>query len=105
MNKKLIVPVLTILVGISWLLNSLGIMPGVDWIWTIGLAVTGIICILTGGKNKLSYVTGPFLLVASMSSFLRQSGKISIDLEIPLLITVFGILMLIFQISNPNPEK
>lgn len=38
-NKKLIVPIFTIVVGVTWLLNVLGVVPGVDWIWTGGLAV------------------------------------------------------------------
>lgn|GEM_PF-2306238 len=33
-GQEMIVPVFTILVGIAWLLNVMGVMPGVDWVWT-----------------------------------------------------------------------
>jgi hypothetical protein len=104
-SKKLVVPILTIIVGVTWLLNVLGIMPGVDWIWTVGLAAAGIFSIAIGGLNKVTIVTGPFLIVASVCSLLRQTGQLAIDREIPVLVIVFGTLMLISQLSHlPVPE-
>jgi|TARA_B110000008_G_C16944422_1_gene553821 hypothetical protein len=105
MNKKLIAPILTILVGLAWLLNTLNIIPSVDWVWSIGLAAAGILSIAVGGFNKVSVVTGPFLIVASVFSVLRQTGRISVDHEIPILVIVLGILMLISQLSRlPVPD-
>ena len=58
-----------------------------------------------GGFNKVSVVTGPFLIVASVFSVLRQTGRISVDHEIPILVIVLGILMLISQLSRlPVPD-
>ena len=106
MGKKLIVPVFTILVGIAWLLNVMGVMPGVDWVWTLGLATAGILSLVAGGLNKITVVTGPFLLVASVCSLLRQTQRLALDYEIPVLVIVLGILMLISQLSNlPVPES
>ena len=105
MGKKLVVPVLTIVVGMTWLLNVLGIMPGIDWIWTVGLAAAGILTVAIGGLNKVTIVTGPFLLVASVCSLLRQTGRLAVDREIPVLVIVLGILMLVSQLSRlPTPE-
>jgi len=105
MSKNLIVPILTILVGVTWLLNVLGILPGVDWIWTGGLAAAGILSIAIGGLNKVTIVTGPFLLLASVCSLLRQTGRLAIDREIPVLVIVLGVLMLVSQLSHlPIPE-
>jgi hypothetical protein len=105
MGKKLAVPLLTILVGVTWLLNVLEILPGVDWMWTVGLAAAGILTVAIGGLNKVSIVTGPFLVVASVCSLLRQTGRLMVDHEIPILVIVLGILMLISQLSNlPVPE-
>lgn len=105
MNKNLVVPILTIVVGVTWLLNVLGIMPGVDWIWTGGLAAAGILTVTVGGLNKVTVVTGPFLLVASVSSLLRQTGRLPMDREIPVLVIVLGVLMLVSQLSAlPVPE-
>jgi hypothetical protein len=106
MGKKLIVPVFTILVGIAWFLNVMGVMRGVDWVWTLGLATAGILSLVAGGLNKITVVTGPFLLVASVCSLLRQTGRLAADHEIPVLVIVLGILMLISQLSNlPVPES
>lgn len=37
--KRFVVPILVILLGVTWMLNVLEIIPGVDWMWTLGLAV------------------------------------------------------------------
>jgi hypothetical protein len=106
MGKKLVVPILTIVVGLTWLLNVLEIVPGVDWMWTVGLAAAGILSIALAGLNKLTVVTGPFLIVASVCSLLRQTGRLVVDHEIPVLVIVLGILMLISQLSSlPVPES
>lgn len=99
MGKKLVVPILTIMFGVTWLLNVKQIVPGVDWMWTIGLATGGLLNVILGGLNKVTIVTGPFLLVASGCSYLRQTKQIPIDQEIPILIIVLGILMLVSQLS------
>lgn len=100
MAKKLIVPILIIIVGSTWLLNVQNILPGVDWIWTVGLAAVGILTLAVGGLNKLTIVIGPLLLVASICSLLRQTNRLSLDHEIPILVIVIGILMLIAQLSK-----
>ena len=105
MGKKLVAPVLTITVGVAWLLNVLQVMPDVDWIWTAGCAAAGILSIAIGGLNKLTIVMGPFLLVASVFSLLRQTGRLPVDREIPILVIVLGVLMLVSQFSRlPVPE-
>ena len=100
MNKKLIAPILTIIVGLTGLLNTLNIIPEVDWAWSIGLATVGILSVAIGGFNKVSIVTGPFLIIASVFSVMRQTGRINIDLEGPILVIVLGVLMLISQLSK-----
>jgi hypothetical protein len=103
--KSLIAPILIIALGVTWLLNVLQIMPGVDWIWTVGLAAVGVITLLLGGVNKLTVVVGPFLMIASICSLLRQVGKLPIDQEVPILTIILGILMLLVQVLNlPMPE-
>lgn len=105
LGKRLVVPMLIILLGVSWLLNVLKVIPGVDWIWTAGLAAVGILTLAVGGINKLSVVIGPFFLVASVCSILRQTGRMEIDREIPILTIVLGCLMLLVQLMNlPLPD-
>jgi hypothetical protein len=103
--KDLIAPILVIALGITWLLNVLDIMPGVDWIWTVALAAVGVITLLLGGINKLTVVVGPFLMISSVCSLLRQIGSLPIDREVPILTIILGILMLLVQILDlPMPE-
>jgi len=95
-NKNgIVVPVLIIGLGAAWLLNVLHFVPGVDWLWTGGLGVCGILVVAIGGVNKLSVVLGPFLLVGSVLSVLRQTGRLSGAIEVPVLFIVFGALLLL----------
>ena len=105
MGKKLVVPILTVIVGVTWLLNVLEILPGVDWMWTVGLAAAGILTIAVGGLNKLTIVTGPFLIIASVCSLLRQTNRLAVDHEIPILVIILGVLMGISQLLQlPTPD-
>ncbi len=99
----LLAPVLLILVGVSWLLNSLGVMPGVNWVWTLLLAGVGLL-ILLGGLNRISVVLGPLLMVAGGLSVLRQTGRLNIDVEIPILVILAGVLLIVSRYSRlPAP--
>ena len=84
-----------IALGLAWLLNNVGVLPAVEWIWTLGLAITGILVIAIGGLDKATAVIGPFLVIGSFFSILRQTGKISTNYEIPILVITFGLLLLI----------
>lgn len=104
-TKRFVVPILVIVLGVTWLLNVLKIIPGVDWMWTIGLATVGILSFVLGGFNKLSVVLGPFFLAASICSVLRQTGYLELDREIPILTILLGVLMLLVQLLDlPMPE-
>lgn len=104
-RKRFVVPIIVILLGVTWLLNVLKIIPGVDWIWTVGLAAVGILTLAVGGINRLTVVIGPFFIVASVCSILRQTGRLEIDREIPILTIVLGCLLLLVQlIKLPLPD-
>jgi hypothetical protein len=97
------VSLLVIAIGIAWLLNTMHILPGVNWVWTIGLAAGGVFVLALGGLNKLSVVVGPFLIIASVFSLLRQRGAINVDHEVPSLVIALGALMLLSAIA-PLPQ-
>lgn len=104
-GKRFVVPILVIMLGVTWLLNVLKVIPGVDWIWTVGLAAVGILALVVGGINTLTVVIGPFFMVASVCSILRQTGRLEIDREVPILTIVLGCLLLLVQVINvPVPE-
>ena len=94
LGKQFVVPILVIVVGIGWLLNLQGLIPNVDWIWTCLLGVLGILLLAVGGIDKLTAVIGPFLIVSSICSLLRQTGNLSVEKEVPILILALGILLL-----------
>jgi hypothetical protein len=95
--KALIVPILLITLGIGWLLTTLGVVPEVDWVWTLGVALVGILAFALGGFDKVTFVVGTFFLLASFLSVLRQTGELHLDIEVPILVIAAGVLMLIAQ--------
>lgn len=105
-NKKtLLLPILLITVGSGWLLTTLNIVPTIDWIWTLGLAVVGLLTFAIGGVDKVTVVTGPFFIVASCLSVLRQTDRLQFNVEVPILVIAAGILMLVARLpSIPVPK-
>jgi hypothetical protein len=80
------------------LLTVRGYGPGINWIWTLGLGVVGVFTfVLSGGVDKLSIVFGPFFLVGSLLSILRQTGRLNLDVEVPILVILVGVLLLLAQ--------
>lgn len=103
-KTPVIYAVLLILCGAGWLLNVLQLAPDVDWIWTLGLAASGLLVLFCRGVNKASFVVGLFLTTCAVFSVLRQTGRLSADLEVPSLLIVSGVLILISYYSPlPHP--
>ena len=102
--KTLIVPVLLITFGVGWLLTTLGVVPQIDLVWTLGIAIVGMLAFALGGIDKVTVVVGPFFLLAAFLSILRQTDKLRIDMEVPILIIAAGILLLVARLpSVPAP--
>jgi hypothetical protein len=101
-----ILSLLIITVGVGWLLSAQGVGRGIDWVWTLGLAMVGVATfILSGGLDKLSVVLGPFFLVCSVLSVLRQRGSLDVNTEIPVLVILIGVLLLVAQVrAIPIPR-
>ena len=95
-NKAtLILPVVLIALGSGWMLTTLGVAPGIEWAWTLGLAAVGLLAFAVSGFDKVSIVLGPLFIAASALSFLRQAGQLPIDLELPILLVLCGLLLLL----------
>jgi hypothetical protein len=106
-NDKITVllPLLIITVGIGWLLMVQGLIPEINWVWTLALAMLGVGTYAGAGYNKFSVVVGTFFIVSSLFSVLRQTGRISFDMEVPLLIITLGALLLVARYpAIPIPE-
>ncbi len=105
LEKKYIAPVLIIVVGVGWFLNVQGVNPKIDWIWTSAIAALGVLTLAVGGIDKLTAVIGPFLIISSICSLLRQTGRLPVDKEIPILTIVIGVLLLIAHVLKlKTPE-
>ena len=97
-RQPLIFGISLIVLGTGWLLNNLQIDPDVNWVWTLGLGIAGIAFVVTGGLNKVTIILGPFLVVTSVLSYLRQNGELSAAYEMPGLTALLGILLLVSHI-------
>ena len=102
----LVLSIFIITIGIGDLLTTLGFFPGVDWVWTLALAIVGVLVIvLSGGIDKVSIVIGPFLLAASVLSILRQTGQLDPKLEASLVVILIGVLLLVSQLGAVPPPR
>ena len=104
-QKSLVISLLTITVGVGWLLASKGIAPHINWVWTLGMAVCSVLMFALMGFDKLSFVLGVFFLVCSGLSLLRQQGVLSVETEAPVLVIVAGVLLLLARSKKvPTPN-
>lgn len=104
-RKSLALPILLIGLGIGWLLSAMDLMPGIDWVWSVGLATIGVLTFLVGGVDKVTVAIGPFFLLASLLSLMRQTGRLKMDIEIPILVIAAGLLLLIARHpAIPSPR-
>ncbi|MCP3903527.1 MAG: hypothetical protein GY715_07805 [Planctomycetes bacterium] len=104
-KSSVVVPAIMIAVGTGWLLTNHDVIPGVNWIWVLGLAIAGILTLAIGGLDKATVVVGPFLIICTVLSILRQTQRISVDTEVPALVIVAGALMLVaHMLPLPAPK-
>jgi hypothetical protein len=94
-RTSLILGGLLVAVGGGWLLSSLGFIPSVDWAWSLGLAMVGVLAIVLSGFDKVSFVIAAFFGLASVLSVLRQMGVVKVEIEIPVLVLASGVLLIV----------
>ena len=97
-KSTIVIPVAMIAMGIGWLLTNHDVIPGVNWVWVLGLGIAGLRTIGLGGIAKVPIVVGPFLIACTFLSILRQTDRISIDTEVPALVIIAGALRLIAHV-------
>ncbi len=106
MAKRLAIPVIVILIGVTWMLDVMRLLPSIDWFWTVGLLAGGVFTVVLGGLDKFTFVVGGFLVAASGCSVLRTMCGLTLELEMPILVTVLGVLMFFATILPiPTPEQ
>jgi len=101
--KDAALPVVLIVLGLSWLLNSLDLLPDIHWLWILGLAGAGTAILVLDGITKSSVVVGPLLILAGLLSFFRQYYGLGWRFIIPVMLIAAGIFML-FAAPPPIPD-
>ena len=94
-----------LIVGISWLLVVLNMVPDLQWIWTVGLFLAGTLVMVFLGLDKLTFTIGMFLIVGGVFSILRFQDMISLEIELPVLVICFGSLMALSEMLPLRPPQ
>lgn len=97
-------PVMLIVLGVTWLLNSLDWLPEIHWLWILGLAGAGIAILALDGITKSSIVAGPLLILAGGLSFCRQYYDLGWSFIIPIMLIAAGVFLLVAR-SPAIPES
>ena len=99
------VPIALIVVGVGWFLTVRGVVPGVDWLWIMLLAIAGLMPMVLGGIDRFSVPFGAFLGICTFASLSRQIGWLPINQEVPLLVMAAGVVLLVCRgIPLPAPR-
>ena len=102
--KDAALPVVLIVLGIAWLLNSLDWLPEIHWLWILGLAGAGVAILVLDGITKSSVVAGPLLILAGILSFFRQYYGLGWRFIVPIMLIAAGTFMLVAR-SPAVPES
>jgi len=102
--KDAALPVVLIVLGAAWLLNSLNWLPEIHWLWILGLAGAGIAILALDGITKSSIVAGPLLILAGLLSFFRQYYGLGWRFIVPIMLIAAGTFMLVAR-SPAIPES
>ncbi|MGB7478932.1 MAG: hypothetical protein WA924_01260 [Burkholderiaceae bacterium] len=98
-------PIVLIVLGGAWLLNSLHWLPDVRWLWIFGLAGAGVAILLLDGVTKSSVVSGPLLILAGLMTFLRQYHDLGWRFIIPIMLICWGVTLLIARSPSIPPAR
>jgi hypothetical protein len=102
--KDAALPIVLIVLGAAWLLNSLHLMPEVHWLWILGLGGAGLAILILDGITKSSVVAGPLLILAGLLSFFYQYYGLGWRFILPIMLIAAGMLMLVAR-SPSIPES
>jgi succinate-acetate transporter protein len=104
MAKIIIAPLFLIMIGVGWVLSVEHVLPMVNWIFVLMLGTAGLSILLVKRLTRSSIIAGPFLMLWALLTFLKQVGTIDAELEMPVLVILFGVLLLISRMA-PLPER
>ena len=97
-KSAIAISLLIVALGVAWLLNVMKVIAGVDWVWVMGLGVSGILLLAFAKLDRFNFVVGASLIVSSILALLRQTGKLVVNIEAPVLFITVGILLFLSQL-------
>ncbi len=104
-KTSILYPSLVTTIGVGWLLTVLEVDSQIFWIPVLCMAVGGILVLLVGGIDKGTIVVGPLLMALSGFAYARQCGALTVELMLPLIVIVAGVLMFIaYFLPVPFPD-
>jgi hypothetical protein len=104
MMKDAALPIVLIVLGAIWLLDSLDWLPSIQWVWIFGLICAGSAILALDGITKSSVVAGPMLILAGVLSYFRQFHALGWRFIFPVMLISAGLLMLLAR-STSIPES
>lgn len=104
-KTSILYPTLVTTIGIGWLLTVLEVNSQIFWIPVLCMAVGGVLVLAVGGIDKGTVVAGPLLMALAGFAYARQSGLITVEVMLPSIVTVAGVLMFVaYFLPIPFPE-
>ena len=104
-RMKFAAPIIVVLLGVSWLIDTWDVVAGVNLVLTVGLAAAGVCVPVIGGIDKLTVVVGSFLIAVSVCRFLSRIGSLGEGVEKPIYVIILGCLLLLVQVARlPTPS-
>ena len=109
-SESVVLGIVAIIAGVFWLLNALDLTVSLSWIWSISLAIAGLLCIYLGGSTRFNVINGLFLISLSVFAYLRTNKLISWEVEIPAIITTYGVITLVvtiawYRVQSPQDQQ
>jgi len=99
-RRLVAVPLVIIVLGLAWLLTTLGVGAAIDWMSAAGLGLVAVVALLLGGLNKLTVVVTPWFLAASACSVLHDTAVVGANVIVPVLVILLGCLVLAAVLLN-----
>ena len=96
-SNRFFVPVIVIVLGSAWLLTSLKVLPQIDWVFVLLLALFGILMLIIRPLSRGRLVAGATMLSIAIGEVLQDLAMISRTVEIPALVILGGLYALIAQ--------
>lgn len=92
-------PLIIIIIGIIWFLNSAGLLPATNTMIAAGLVIAGFCILMFDGVNKSSIFSGPLLVYAGAAVYVKSHYAVPLSPILALGLVFLGLLMLLSRMD------